>query len=368
MRRALALALGVCAGPLAADDRPLDAAIRAEFAAGRLDGLHAQLVMLRGEVVAESYFDGTDSAWSRPLGMVRHGPDTLHDLQSITKSVTALLYGIALADGAVPPPEAPLLAQFPDYADLAGDPRRDAITIADALSMRLGLDWDESGGYVAGRGNPAMLMYDAPDPVRFALDRPMAHDPGGQWVYDSGGAEAIGRLIADGTGMALQDYASARLFRPLGITRWQWQGPAGGAVSAGGGLRLTARDLARIGQLVLQDGVWEGRQLVPAGWLDQLMQPRAALGGIRYGWYWWLADATAPRAWVSLPGTALPADGGWPAWVGGIGNGGQRLQVQRDVGLVAVTFAGRYNDPDDWRLGVGILERLVAPEVRRRAE
>ena len=138
-------AAAVCAamlvGTVAAQEiRPADLAITEAFKAGKLKWLHAALVICQGETLAEVYFDGSDEQRGRQLGVVHHGPDTLHDIRSISKSVTALLYGIAFAEGKVPGPNAPLLAQFPEYADLAGDPLRDRITVGDTLAMKMGTE------------------------------------------------------------------------------------------------------------------------------------------------------------------------------------------------------------------------------------
>jgi CubicO group peptidase (beta-lactamase class C family) len=345
--------------------RPADLTISEAFRAGKLKGLHAALVILQGETLAEVYFEGLDEHWGRRLGVVHHGPDTLHDIRSITKSVTGLLYGIALAEGKVPGPDAPLLAQFPVYADLVGDPLRDSITVGDALAMKMGTEWNEDLPYTDPR-NSEIAMEDSADRYRFVLDRPMMAAPGAQWSYNGGAAALIGKLIEDGTGMALDDYARDKLFQPLGITQWDWSRGADGVPSAASGLRLTARDLGKIGQLVLDGGMFNGRRVVPRDWLDELFTPRTSLFGVRYGYFWWLADSSDPRAWVSGLGNRLADTDDWPAWVGGLGNGGQRLSVQADIGLIVVVLAGDYNDPQDWVMPVRIIEEHVAPELRRR--
>jgi CubicO group peptidase (beta-lactamase class C family) len=343
----------------------VDLTIAEAFKAGKLQSLHAALAVFQGDTLAEVYFDGRDEHRGRQLGVVRHGPDTLHDIRSITKSVTALLYGIALAEGKVPPPDAPLLAQFPEYADLAGDPLRDAITVGDALAMKMGTEWNENLPYTDPR-NSEIAMEDAADSDRFVLDRPMVAPPGTRWSYNGGAAALIGNLIEDGSGMALDEYARDKLFQPLGIARWHWARRPDGVPSPASGLRLTARDLAKIGQMVLDGGMFEGRQVVPRDWLDEVFTPRTSLEGVRYGYFWWLADSTNPRAWVSGLGNKLEDIGDWPAWVGGIGNGGQRLSIQRDIGLIVVVFAGDYNNPDDWVMPVRIIEEQVTPVLHRR--
>ena len=111
----------------------LDAGMRS----GLLRGLHSVLVVRSGRLVLERYFAGEDETWGRTLGHVSFGPDTLHDLRSVTKSVVSLLYGIALDRGLVPAPDAPLLAQFPEYPDLVADPRRAPIKVLHALTTTM---------------------------------------------------------------------------------------------------------------------------------------------------------------------------------------------------------------------------------------
>lgn len=364
---AICLGVIVVGAALAQEARPLESRITEAFNDGKLKRLHAFLVIYQGEALAEVYFDGADEQWGRRLGIVHHGPETLHDIRSITKSVTALLYGIALAEGKVPPLDAPLLAQFPEYADLAGDPLRDKITVGDALAMKMGTEWDEDMPYTDPR-NSEIAMNSSGDPDRYVLDRPMVAEPGKRWTYNGGAATIIGKLIADGTGMTLDDYAREKLFIPLGIKQWKWSRRRDGVPSAASGLRLTARDLAKIGQVVLAGGAFNGHSIVPRDWLDAVFTPRTNLSGIRSGYFWWLADATNPRAWVSGLGNQLPNSGDWPAWVGGMGNGGQRLQIQRDIGLIVVSFGGNYNDPKDLVMPVRIIEEQVTDELRRRLE
>ena len=317
--------------------------------AGRLSGLHAVIVRYEGETIAEAYFPGEDERWGQALGRRDHGAQSLHDIRSVTKSVVGLLYGIALAEGKVPPPEASLLDQFPDHADLAADPERRAMTVGHALSMKMGTEWKEELPYSDPR-NSEIAMELAEDRYRFALDRPMVSKPGAHWTYNGGAVALVGKIIADGTGMDLEAYAADVLFGPLGIDTFEWVRGDDGVPSAASGLRLTAPGLARLGDLIVQNGRWEGRQIVPAEWLAASFAPQAdAADRLRYGYLWWLAGWGDP-----------------PAWVAGFGNGGQRLTVQPGIDLVIVVLAGNYNDPDAWQVPVRILEDIVSPEIRRR--
>jgi CubicO group peptidase (beta-lactamase class C family) len=189
----------------------------------RVWGLHGVLAVRGRQIVLERYFTGADNNWGQLLGNVEFGPDTLHNLYSATKSVVALLYGIALAEGKVPPPNASLYAQFPEYQDLvAADERRKQQTIAHALSMSLGAQWNEIGLAYDSPANDEVGMEMAGDRYRFVLERPVIGAPGKRWQYSGGATALLGRLIARGTGRSLPDYARAALFDPMGLGRTEW--------------------------------------------------------------------------------------------------------------------------------------------------
>ena len=323
----------------------LDAGVRD----GRFANLHAVLVLRGGRLVLERYYEGQDERWGRPLGRVAFGPDELHDLRSVTKSIVGLLYGMALAEGKVPPLAASLLEQFPEYQDLATEPMRRRMTVAHALSMMLGTEWDEAQPYY-DRRNSEHAMEVAEDRYRFVLDRPMVAEPGTKRVYNGGATALLGRLIAKGTARLLCDYAQERLLGPLGITEFEWVRGRDGELIAASGLRLRPRDLAKLGQLVLDGGRWHGRPLVPAEWLEQSFRTRAKVDAVvDYGYHWWLGPQ--------------PAAG--RRWVAGFGNGGQRLAVFPQLELVVVVTAGNYNQPDAWKLPVAIITEFVIPALRR---
>jgi CubicO group peptidase (beta-lactamase class C family) len=139
---------------------------------GRLWNLHGLVVMRSGHLVFEQYFTGHDERLGMPLGQVAFGPDTLHDVRSVTKSVVSLLYGIALEDGHAPPLECPLLEAVPGYPDLERDPARMRIRVKHALTMTLGAEWNEGIPYSDPR-NDERRMAAAADRYRFVLDRPL---------------------------------------------------------------------------------------------------------------------------------------------------------------------------------------------------
>lgn len=319
-------------------------------AAGRgdLPNLHAVVVARHGKLVLERYYEGPDERWGKPLGTVTFGPDVKHDLRSVSKCIVGLLYGIALNEGQVPGLDQPLVDQFPAYDDLRGDPQRRRMTVAHALTMTLGTEWDESLPYSNPR-NSEIAMEMAADRYRFVLERPLVAEPGTRWVYNGGATAVLGHLIAEGTGTDLSDYAREKLFQPLGILDTEWVRGWSGEPSAASGLRMRPRDLARIGQLVLSQGSWAGRQVVPRAWLEESIGIRvAAEEGLEYGYHWWLGRGRV--------------DG--RDWIAGFGNGGQRLVIVPDLELVVAILAGNYNQPDAWKIAVTIIAEILLPALR----
>ena len=319
---------------------------------GKVDGLHVLLVSQRGSLVFEHYGQGQDIAWGQPLGNVVFGPDFLHDLRSVSKSVVGLVYGIALATGKVPPPEAKLYEQFPQYLDLAGEPGRERLTMHHVLSMTLGLEWDELTYPYGDPRNSENGMENAPDRFRFILDRPIAREPGTHWTYCGGATALLGRLIARGTGQPLLDYCRSVLFDPLQFGPAEWTKGKDGEPHTASGLRLLPRDLIKIGQLVQAGGAWNGQQIVPADWVKRITTPVVAISEARsYGYHWYIGNGGA-----GSPPQARH-------WVGGIGWGGQNLMVIPENDLVIVIHCGNYGKPLDQQIAVNstVVTDVVMP-------
>jgi CubicO group peptidase (beta-lactamase class C family) len=321
---------------------------------GRVVGLHALLVSQRGELAFEHYGQGEDENRGAALGRVVFGPDVLHDLRSVSKSVVALAYGIALKEGKVPPPEAGLYEQFPDYADLGKEPGRDRITIHHVLSMTLGFDWDELTIPYGDPRNSETATEMGGDRFRYILSRKIVAEPGAQWTYCSGATDLLGKLIAKGSGEALPAYCRRVLFDPLGLGPSEWSIGEDGEPRAASGLRLRPRDLIKLGQLVLAGGSWNGRTIVPADWIKRATTSMVAINdGRLYGYHWYMGE---------LVGGAPPQP---LHWVGGIGWGGQYLFLFPARELVLVAHCGNYDKPGREQRAVlrALLGEVVLPSL-----
>lgn len=321
---------------------------------GKVSGLHTLLAARGGRLLVERYWEGED--WNRgiPLGKVAFGPKVMHDLRSVSKSIVGMLYGIALADGKVPPPEAKLYAQFPEYADLAKEPGRDRFTIAHVLSMTLGTAWDEITFPYSDPRNSEIQMDAAPDRYRFILDRPIVGEPGVKWTYCGGATALLGHLIAKETGQSLLDFARKAMFEPLALGPIEWTKGRDGEPLAASGLRMRAPDLLRIGQMMLGNGAWQGRQIVPAEWLKRSTQAVVEIDEFRrYGWHWYI---------VEFPGDTPRTEHAITA----IGWGGQRLFVLPSHDLVVAMNAGNYGltGIEQSHIAATVMTEAVLPSVR----
>lgn len=308
--------------------------LRRRIVSGDLPNVHSLLVQQDGRPVVSWYFRGDDQRGGHPLGPVRFGASILHDTRSVTKSVVALLLGIALRDGEVTSLDEPALDYFPDYSDLR-TPERMRIRLRDLVTMRSGLDWDEDSYPYSDPRNSDTAMEKAPDRLRYVLGRQIVARPGTRFRYSGGDAALIGAILARATKVPLDVYAARKLFAPLGITRHDWLKDLGGAPNASSGLRLLPRDMVKIGQLMLDGGRAGGRQVVPASWITAASRQEAVVNddprcGMRYGYFWWVSQGciTEPRT----------------PWIAAIGNGGQRLWVVPSRRLVVVLTQGLYDD------------------------
>jgi CubicO group peptidase (beta-lactamase class C family) len=327
-------------------------------ASKRASNLHGVVVLREGRLVLERYYRGTDETIGKDPAEVVFDAGTLHDLRSVTKSVVGLLYGIALERGLVPPPEARLFDSLPQYADLAKDPGRARLTIHHVLTMTLGNEWDETVTPYTDPANSENRMDSAPDRYRYVLERPLVFAPGGRWVYCSGCTELLGKLIADGTGKALHAFAREALFEPLGIGETEWV-KNNGVEHAAGGLRMRPRDLARIGQLMIEAGDGPLGNIVPAAWIKRATAEIAVCDEQRrYGYQWYSGNFGFEVA--SGPAWNRPR---LEHWWGCFGLGGQRLWVLPGIDLVVAITAGNYEAPDQWLPPIRVMREVVLGSI-----
>lgn len=317
------------------DAAALDAFDR-ELAAGRHGYVDGMLVVRQGKLAYErSYrhdyqalfagkgepgmYNYYDPAW-HPY----YKATPLHTMQSVSKSVTSALIGIAIARGDIKSVDVPVMPYFSSFR-VTPDPRRDRMRLRHVLTMTTGIAWDESTVPYTDPKNNCAAMEASRDWIQYVLDQPMATDPGTAFVYNSGATELLAHILKQATGQQADDYAREHLFKPLGI-EFYWKRTPTGLPDTEGGLYLQPRDLAKIGYLYLKDGMWDGRRILPAGWVAQSTRWIVDAGTVSrgYGYKWWVLSrqtASNPEAYA------------------GLGYGGQFLIVVPERDLVAV-FTG----------------------------
>ena len=239
--------------------------------------LHSLLIVRKGFLVVEEYFG-------------RYSADKLHTLQSVSKSFTSALIGIAIERGEIKSVREKILDFFPGMIGIKNrNERKASMTLQDLLTMRSGTDYHERhSGSPHHELNSLERGWD-----RFYLDRPMIREPGTYFQYDSGGVILMSSMLKNRTGLHADGYAEKYLFKPLDISRCYWFKNREGHPHTGGGLNLLSQDMAKFGQLYLNNGEWEGQQVVPAHWVEESVQKHVDLGGeesgvIGYGYLWWI--------------------------------------------------------------------------------
>jgi CubicO group peptidase (beta-lactamase class C family) len=245
----------------------------------------------------------------------------VHTLQSVTKSVTSVLIGIAIGRGEIREVDQPLLSFFDGYDLSKVDARLRKATLADLLTMRSGIEWHENDRPLDDT-NTTLQLERSPDWIRFTLTQPMDAEPGTKWVYNSGGSALMAQIIQKSTGRHVDEYAREFLFRPLGIADFHWKKTPTGHPDTEGGLYLDATDLAKIGQLYMDGGMWQGKRILPEEYVKASVARHVEsvnAAGQGYGYQWWRVDRRGVEVWA------------------GNGFGGQFLVVmpqQRIVGVI----------------------------------
>lgn len=260
----------------------------------------------------------------------------VHTLQSVTKSIAATVIGIALGRGEIARLDVPFLTFFQDRDLSRIDPRLRKATLDDVLTMRSGIEWHESDRPLDAT-NTTYQLETSKDWIQFTLSQPMDSEPGTKWAYNSGGSQLLSGIIKKATGQFIDEYADARLFKPIGIKDYHWKKTPTGHPDTEGGLYLSAEDLARIGYLYLHDGTWNGTRVLPATWVRAATtrHAKSVAPGWDYGYQWWLTTRNGADVWA------------------GRGFGGQFLFVIPSRDIVAVV--------QSWNVFGGQSRNLVNP-------
>lgn len=345
----LVLCAAVVSGaePLAAE-QPFDP-VKLEELHGKLEAdviedVHAVVVDYRGERVFERYYAAPDEEWGKAdIGSLTQTPTRKHDLRSVTKTVATIALGIALGDDWRADLERPLLSFFPDHTGKKGK-GVEQVTLFHTLTMQAGLEWREMGvPYRFSDGtlnlnNDEIQLYNTVDPTGMVLARDVITPPGTEWYYNGGLTQIIGDVAQSSAGEPFLKLVEKRLFTPLGITDYEWgkDGSWGGDVppAIASGLRLSPLDLAKIGKLILDRGVWDGEQIVDPEWIDAMTARHVEM----IPWFQ-TARMNTGYGFQTYRGRLDGQD-----LISGVGNGDQRMMVFPQLNLVITIMAGNYND------------------------
>jgi CubicO group peptidase (beta-lactamase class C family) len=320
-------------------------------------GLHtAPLDALTAETIAKEYpdttsvlvFKGERLVFERYFGA--GGINVLNDTRSATKTLTALIVGQAIADGALRTADQPVFALLPDLAPFKHDgPRKQAITLMDLLTMSSALDCNDFDQRNVGNEEN---MYPLTNWTRWVVDLPVKADyargPSGRgpFSYCTSGVFLLGQVVQRVTRTPLDRYFDARLFRPLGIVARQWSRSPSGEFQAGGGLRLRSRDLLKLGVLLMGNGNWRGAQLVPGDWVERMQRISNVVDEQQgYGMLYWQRQYHSPCGDL----------GGWYM----SGNGGNAVVSVPLKSLVVVVTRTHYNHKGMHEETTRLLERHV---------
>jgi CubicO group peptidase (beta-lactamase class C family) len=293
--------------------------------AAEVETIRSLLVIKDGTLIAEGYFHG---------GSVGHQDR----MQSVTKSYTSALVGIALEQGCLSSVDQKMMDFFPELTDRIRDPRKNQITIQQMLQHRAGYPWEES--------TPVLfeMLYHGFRPS-LLVDVPLVRDPGTGVEYSNLTSHLIGVIVARACDTDLLTFANEHLFGPLDVEPGEWIQDWEGYYNGHADLHMAARDMAKFGQMYLDDGVYDGNQVIPAEWVHDSLQTYSEdawpyrigrnVNDMGYGYQWWSVRAGTHR--YNL------------AW----GHGGQQIAVLEDLDMVVVVTAdplfGEHGDRP-WRL------------------
>lgn len=292
----------LAAGAFAGESATIDAKVFSgalERARG-MPRLHSLLISQDGDVLVEEYFNGTS-------------PQRTANIKSASKSVLSALVGIAIEQGYIAGPDQSI-ADF--YGDILAENEagKRGITIGNLLSMQAGLETTSFYNYGAW-----VLSNDW---IGYALHQPLLSEPGTEMRYSTGNTHLLSDILTKATGRTTLDYAREVLGTPLGFRIASWTRDPAGVYFGGNNMELTPRQMLAFGELYLNNGRFNGHQVVPAWWVETSLQPRVRSPrdeDRQYGYGWWIRDmAGVPTIY---------------AW----GHGGQFILIVKELGLVAVT-------------------------------
>lgn len=284
--------------------------------------LHSLLILRNGVIVWEKYYDG-------------YTADTKHAMYSVTKSFVSTLVGIAIDQGKIESVRQPVRDLLPGRTFQNSDERKQAMTLENLLTMSSGLSWIEGDATYS-------KMYASADWVQMVMDLPMAAESGKEFLYCSGCSHVLSAIVQNAAGESTLKFAEKNLFQPLKITNQRWEMDRKGIAIGGWGLNITPRDMAKLGYLYLNQGAWDGKQVVSSSWIQAATSRHIDTDGdLGYGYQWWI----------------YPTHDAYAA----LGRFGQTIFVAPGLNLIVVTTAQIEEGHDPI---FGLIDDYILPAVK----
>ncbi len=306
-----------------------------DIRSGKFDEIHSVLIFNQDKLVFEEYFEGHVYKYDERGhhgDKIQWDKDTVHHAQSATKSVVTALTGIAIDQGFIKSENDSIFDYLPRHKHLATE-GKEKITIAHLATMTSGLDWPEWSTPYANKKNPMIdIWYSELDPVSHVLSKPLKHQPGTTYNYNTGNMTLLGEVIRNSSNQVVEKFSRINLFEPLGVNDFRWFLRYRNDVLEANSLKLTPRAMIKFGALFLNNGKWKGKQVVSEDWVSKSRSvyknnlniniPGIA-GKRHYGYGWWI-----------FPNTQGYAASGW---------GGQEIIISPELQSVIVFTGGNYS-------------------------
>jgi CubicO group peptidase (beta-lactamase class C family) len=328
---------------------------------GKYGEVHSMLIYKDGLLVFEEYFEGHQYQWDAPghYGeVVSWNKDLPHCIHSDTKSITSLCIGIAVDQGFIKDVNQSIFEYLPHHQHLK-TVAREKITIEHVLTMTSGLQWEEWGISLSSIQNDQIGIWFWEDgPINYALGKDLVAEPGTRFNYSGGDIQILVEILKNSTGMTLDKFSGKYLFEPMGISSYDWWliFPTG-EIQGAGGLKLTPRDMVKVGAMMLNKGIWNGKQVISEDWVSKCMTPYPGNTGIKvpgedagkvgYAYTWWTNK-------VDHGGRSIPC-------YFALGWGGQKIVVLRDLDMVVVFTGANYNSKVH---EFEIIQRYILPSLQ----
>ncbi len=294
--------------------------------AGVYPNIHSVLILRNNKLVYENYWSGHDENRTTDfIGTVKQGRDSLHDIRSITKSIVSAAVMVAIDQGKLKDVKQRLFDFFPEFAKYDTGMKR-KITVEHLLNMSAGLFWREDDKFWYA---DSLKVKNTSYAIDFILRQPLVDTPGTTFNYSAGCTQLLVAIVEKVTGLNIEEFTTRYLFEPMGITNYQWTKEKNGLTCGWGGLRMRSRDLMKFGMLYYNKGNWNGKQLISENLVNESLKKHIYTEEpYGYGYqFWTLVDTIQNRIIKTVEAT---------------GNGGQKIEINKQEDLILVITAGNY--------------------------